>query len=71
MSTPYTPGLINTPMIRGSTSRKEMEAQIKAISLERLGTPKEVADLILSLVSDASSYINGITIDIGGASLLI
>lgn len=48
-----------------------MEAQIKAISLERLGTPKEVADLILSLVSDASSYINGITIDIGGASLLI
>lgn len=65
------PGLIDTPMVRGSTSPEEIEAQVKAIPMGRLGTPEEVADLVLFLVSDASSYINGATIDIGGASLLI
>lgn len=65
------PGLIDTPMVRSSTSPEEIEAQIKAIPMGRLGTPEEVADLVLFLVSDASSYINGATIDIGGASLLI
>jgi NAD(P)-dependent dehydrogenase (short-subunit alcohol dehydrogenase family) len=65
------PGLIDTPMVRSSTSPEEIEAQIKAIPMGRLGTPEEVADLVLFLVSEASSYINGATIDIGGASLLI
>jgi len=65
------PGLIDTPMVRENTSPEEMVAQIKAIPMGRLGTPEEVADLVLFLVSDASSYINGATIDIGGASLLI
>jgi len=65
------PGLIDTPMVRENTSPDEMVAQIKAIPMGRLGTPEEVADLVLFLVSDASSYINGATIDIGGASLLI
>jgi len=65
------PGLIDTPMVRGSTSPEELEAQIKAIPMGRLGTPKEVANLVLFLVSDVSSYINGATVDIGGASLLI
>ena len=65
------PGLIDTPMVRENTSPEEMVAQIKAIPMGRLGTPEEVSDLVLFLVSDASSYINGATIDIGGASLLI
>ena len=65
------PGLIDTPMVRKNTSPEEMVALIKAIPMARLGTPEEVADLILFLVSEASSYINGATIDIGGASLLI
>ena len=65
------PGLIDTAMVKSSVSQKELEAQIKAIPMGRLGTPEEVADLVLFLVTDASSYINGATIDIGGASLLI
>ncbi len=65
------PGLVNTPMVRSSTTPEEIEAQIRGIPMGRLGTPEEVADLVLFLVSEASSYINGATIDIGGASLLI
>ena len=65
------PGLVNTQMVRNSISQEELESQIEAIPMGRLGTPEEVADLVLFLVSDASSYINGATIDIGGASLLI
>jgi len=65
------PGIIDTPMVRDSTSPEEMEEARKAIPMGRLGTPEEVAKLVLFLVSEASSYINGATIDINGASLLI
>ncbi|MFX0195255.1 MAG: SDR family NAD(P)-dependent oxidoreductase [Candidatus Hodarchaeota archaeon] len=65
------PGLIDTPMIRESTTPEELEAERKQIPMGRLGTPEEEAELVLFLVSEASSYINGATIDLNGASLLI
>jgi 3-oxoacyl-[acyl-carrier protein] reductase len=65
------PGLIDTTMVRNSTSAEELEAQVSAIPMGRLGKPEEVAFLALFLVSDFSAYINGAIIDIGGASLLI
>jgi NAD(P)-dependent dehydrogenase (short-subunit alcohol dehydrogenase family) len=65
------PGLIDTPMIRETTTPEELLAWKKAIPMGRLGTPQEEADLVLFLVSEASAYINGATIDLTGASLLI
>ncbi|MFQ6125954.1 MAG: SDR family NAD(P)-dependent oxidoreductase [Candidatus Heimdallarchaeota archaeon] len=65
------PGLIETEMIWESTSPDELEAERKAIPMGRFGTPEEEADLVLFLVSQASNYINGATIDFNGASLLI
>jgi len=65
------PGLIMTPMILESTTPEELEAERKQIPMGRFGTPEEEADLVLFLVSEASSYINGATIDLNGASLLI
>lgn len=65
------PGLIDTSMVRETTSPEELERWRKTVPMGRLGTPEEVAKLVLFLVSDNSSYINGATIDIGGASLLI
>ena len=65
------PGLIDTPMIRDMASKEELEKWMETIPMKRLGEPEEEADLVLFLVSDASSYINGATIDINGASLLI
>lgn len=65
------PGLIDTPMIRESTTPEELVAERKQIPMGRFGTPEEEADLVLFLVSEAASYINGATIDLNGASLLI
>lgn len=65
------PGLIDTPMARENTTPEELEKFIEDIPMGRLGAPEEEANLVLFLVSDASSYINGATIDITGASLLI
>jgi len=65
------PGLIDTLMVRETTSEEELERYRGVIPMGRLGKPEEVADLVLFLASDASSYINGATIDINGASLLI
>jgi len=58
-------------MVRESTSLEEMEKIKKTTPMGRLGTPEEMADLVLFLVSDVSSYINGATICIGGPNLLI
>lgn len=65
------PGLIDTPMVGETTTPEELEKFISEIPMGRLGTSEEEANLVLFLVSDASSYINGATIDITGASLLI
>ena len=65
------PGLIDTPMIRETTAPGELEKFIEEIPMGRLGRPEEEAALVLFLASEASSYINGATIDITGASLLI
>lgn len=39
--------------------------------VQRLGTPDDVAQAALSLASDHSSWISGITLDIAGGSVLI
>ena len=65
------PGLIDTPMVRETVSEEEMKKWIKSIPMRRLGNANEEAELVLFLVSEASSYINGATIDLNGASLLI
>lgn len=65
------PALIDTPMIRETTTPTELERFIQAIPMGRLGQPEEEARLVLFLASPAASYINGATIDLTGASLLM
>ncbi|KON29658.1 hypothetical protein AC482_05955 [miscellaneous Crenarchaeota group-15 archaeon DG-45] len=65
------PSLVDTPMVRETTDPEELERFIGDIPMDRMATPEEAADLILFLVSDASSFVNGATIDFTGASLLI
>ena len=45
------------------SQRKELSA---AVPLGRLGDPREIADAILFLSTDASSYIIGATLDVSG-----
>jgi len=49
---------------------EEKRKVISAIPLGRLGTPEEVASVVVFLASDESSYITGITIDVSGGRYL-
>jgi NAD(P)-dependent dehydrogenase (short-subunit alcohol dehydrogenase family) len=42
----------------------------KTVPMERLGDPKEVADLAVYLVSEQSSYITGQAVNIGGGIMM-
>lgn len=60
------PGAIETP-IQGERSRADTARQSAGIPAGRLGTPREVADLVCFLVSPAAAYLSGTTIVIDGA----
>ena len=49
---------------------EEKKKVLSAIPLGRLGTPEEVASVVVFLSSDESSYITGITIDVCGGRYL-
>ncbi|GAB1868857.1 Estradiol 17-beta-dehydrogenase 8 [Camponotus japonicus] len=59
------PGLIDTPMI-AHISDEAREMFIKNVPLQRVGKPEEVAEVIVFLASDRSSYINGASIEVAG-----
>ena len=65
------PGMIDTPMIRALMTPQEFDTIQHQLPMGRCGTPHEEAELVLFLVSPAARYINGATIAIDGASLLI
>jgi 3-oxoacyl-[acyl-carrier protein] reductase len=56
------PGLIDTDMIAGSP----IEEILKHIPMKRVGTAREVADLVSYLASDKSAYMTGQVIAISG-----
>ena len=61
------PGFIETEMARAELEkhRAEIESQIP---LGRVGTPEEVASVILFLASPMANYLNGVTVDVNGGS---
>lgn len=63
------PGVIKTDMLNSYT-HDELEELRLSTPLERLGTPKDVANLALFLSSDNSSFITGQTICIDGGFTL-
>ncbi|MCL4649670.1 SDR family NAD(P)-dependent oxidoreductase [Burkholderia multivorans] len=64
------PGLIQTD-ITGDKLTPDMRADIvKGIPLGRLGDAADVANACLFLVSDLSTYLTGITLDVNGGMLI-
>jgi NAD(P)-dependent dehydrogenase (short-subunit alcohol dehydrogenase family) len=65
------PGLIDTDMVRKTVSAERILSYERSFPISRLGTPNEVADLVLFLSSDQSAYITGASIDINGGDLML
>jgi len=71
------PGPIETPMLRGTfaaagdaAAAAEREAIFRARNpMGRFGTPEEIADTALFLLSDTASYINGVALPVDGGRL--
>lgn len=59
------PGLIESDMI-STTPEKQLNSMKQIIPLQRFGKPEEIANVAAFLASDESSYVNGVTIEVGG-----
>ncbi|HEX5366258.1 MAG TPA: glucose 1-dehydrogenase [Acidimicrobiales bacterium] len=59
------PGYIDTPMIREPMDTMADDLA-RSVPLRRLGTPSDIADMVLFLASDASSYCTGAEFVIDG-----
>lgn len=64
------PGLIDTEMVRTECTPERIKGYEESFPISRLGTPEEVAQLVLFLVTD-SKYITGASIDINGGDLMM
>ena len=59
------PGLIDTDMI-APAPKEWREEKIAATPVGRIGQPEDVANCVVFLVSEASNFITGATIDVNG-----
>ena len=65
------PGMIDTELTRENASRERLEDYAKGYPVPRLGTAREVADLICFAASEAAGYITGASFDINGGDLMM
>jgi NAD(P)-dependent dehydrogenase (short-subunit alcohol dehydrogenase family) len=68
------PGCIDTPMMDRSLNRNPLPHEAKqkmeaAIPLQRLGQPREIAEVVAFLASDLASYISGVALVVDGGLL--
>ena len=64
------PGVIATPFHERHTTPELMAKLVANIPDGRTGTPEEIADVILFLVSPAARYIQGETVEVNGGMLM-
>jgi len=60
------PGMIDTEIHAASGSPERVARIIPTVPMRRIGTPEEVAQTILWLLSDSASYVTGAIIDVSG-----
>ncbi len=65
------PGLIDTKMVRDTTSKDELQAFLDSFPTPRMGLPEEIGNLVVFLCSEKASYITGASLDVNGGSLMI
>jgi len=67
------PGLIWTPMadqMVASGQGDALEAMLRSVPMGRYGRPEEIADVVLWLCSQASSYVTGQSISVDGGYIM-
>jgi NAD(P)-dependent dehydrogenase (short-subunit alcohol dehydrogenase family) len=64
------PGCIDNDFTRGKMTPEDKARIAKGIPMGRLGTPTEVANVILFLASDLASYVTGVVLDVNGGLLI-
>lgn len=65
------PGMIDTELTHEHASSDLLERLAAAYPVPRLGTAREVADLICFIASPAAGYITGASLDINGGDLMM
>jgi len=66
------PGPVDTPMLHSGRSDQETDAQAdlatlkSLVPLQRVGTPEEIVNTALFLLSDEASYITGVALPVDG-----
>jgi len=65
------PGMIDTELTRESASDETLMRLAEGFPVPRLGTAREVADLICFVASEAAGYITGASLDINGGDLMM
>lgn len=59
-------GLVNTPLIATGRSPEVMAARVAAHPIGRIAEPGEIADAVLWLCSDKSSFVTGVALPVDG-----
>jgi NAD(P)-dependent dehydrogenase (short-subunit alcohol dehydrogenase family) len=60
------PGMIDTAIHASAGIPERVDRIVPTVPMKRLGTPEEVAEAVLWLLSDASSYVTGAVLDVSG-----
>jgi 3-oxoacyl-[acyl-carrier protein] reductase len=63
------PGIIDTPMI-AEWPREALERTVAQTPLGRVGTPEEVAAVVVMLASNGASFVHGAHVDVNGGLLM-
>lgn len=64
------PGAVDTAMMRIAHSTEEIDGFADSNPLHRVADPREVAQAVAFLASDAASYINGVALRVDGGDCL-
>lgn len=65
------PGLIETPMSKGSYDAERMRRRSARIPVGRAGQPQDIAEMVVFLASDAASFCNGADILCDGGETVL
>ena len=64
------PGYIKTPMTE-EPMRRRGEAILAQIPFRRMGTPEEIAEMVVWLCSDRASYVTGACYNVDGGYMAV